>query len=58
MLFVKRKALFPGFSGKEKPSQTAPFVTFPKSNNGSPAVPAGTERSSDSSLLLYHLHIR
>ena len=32
MLFVKRKALFPGFSGKEKPSQTAPFVTFRKSN--------------------------
>ncbi len=36
MLFENRKALFPGFSGKEKP---APFVTFAKSNNGSPATP-------------------
>ena len=39
MLFENRKALFPGFSGKEKP---ALFVTFHKSNNGSPAAPAGS----------------
>ena len=29
-LFAKRKVLFSGFSGKETPSQTAPFLTFRK----------------------------